>query len=702
MLLKKLQLKNFLSHSDTSIDFKNKFALIISGRSGSGKSSLVEAIIFSLFGRGRTDNRFLVKRGKKMALVQLDIKNVESDIIYRISRSVDIKGKNKLEIHLKEKDKEWKPLLVSGVRDTQKYLEKNILHCSYTLFVNSVVSPQNSTESFIDQTAAERKNLLLQIINIEDLDEYLKRTKEKLIEFEQEKSKQESEIVIINRTIEENEKVASNLSSLEKKEKELNIKLTNTNSVLKEIIAQLATLELKIKQKQEKETAKNTLELAVLPALKAKIPIIESEIASLNNIDILKLQSEFADIDLSRTQLSQLKSAESKLNIWNEKILVILNEKPIDENFDVKIAQANNQIIELMKQPQTKCPQCNFTFPNEQKDKNIAYLTEELSKLNQAKESYQKAISEYELKITALGEKPIVETEKIKELESFIANKEHKKNDFNFLIGNRDLRLKTNQEKLESINQEIEVKIAELDKLIKEISILTNEIKSVETIQEQEKLLTEQKESVEKDLRETTDALSLAKLATEQVIEGHNKVKGLKDTTQELNTQIDGLQGLKTAFGPNGIKAVAIDYFIPKLEDKINEVLGKLSEFKVRIDTQKSSADGETTIEGLYLKVINEMGEEYDFNNFSGGERVKVAVSVSEGLASIQRFGFRAWDETIIGLDSEMLNSFGEIMLKLQENIDQIICISHLQEIKDLFNEQIEIKKVSGDSQIVE
>jgi exonuclease SbcC len=150
---------------------------------------------------------------------------------------------------------------------------------------------------------------------------------------------------------------------------------------------------------------------------------------------------------------------------------------------------------------------------------------------------------------------------------------------------------------------------------------------------------------------------------------------------------------VKNAFGPKGIETMVIDYILPKLEDRINDVLAKLSDFRVRLDTQRKSADGENVIEGLFITILNEMNEEMPFESYSGGEKLKISVAVSEALATLQHVGFRLFDETFIGLDENSTESFAQVLTDLQKNFSQVFCISHLLQIKELFDKKLFVTK---------
>ena len=94
------------------------------------------------------------------------------------------------------------------------------------------------------------------------------------------------------------------------------------------------------------------------------------------------------------------------------------------------------------------------------------------------------------------------------------------------------------------------------------------------------------------------------------------------------------------------------------------------------------------------------MNEEMPYEAYSGGEKLKITVAVSEALATLQKVGFRLFDEMFLGLDENSVESFVKVLYTLQINFNQILCISHLPQIKDTFSKRIEVKKNNGISHV--
>lgn len=203
-------------------------------------------------------------------------------------------------------------------------------------------------------------------------------------------------------------------------------------------------------------------------------------------------------------------------------------------------------------------------------------------------------------------------------------------------------------------------------------------------------------------IEESAKALAVAEEASKRIETSKKTIAAQQFKIKEIEDKLDSLSLLKEAFGPNGIKAIVIDYILPDLEERINNILQKLSDFRIKLDTQKSGIGKDVVIEGLHIFIYNELGEQFDYDNYSGGEKLKISVAISEALAEIQNFGFRLLDELFIGLDEESIESFVEVINTLQGKFPQLVCISHLRSIQDAFDEKITVIKNKGNSQLTQ
>src|SRR3954469_17540281 len=71
-MIKDINLHNFISHRDTSLSLDKGITIFV-GHNGSGKSSIIDAVTFALFGKHtRKSNKNLVRRGANSAMVQVN------------------------------------------------------------------------------------------------------------------------------------------------------------------------------------------------------------------------------------------------------------------------------------------------------------------------------------------------------------------------------------------------------------------------------------------------------------------------------------------------------------------------------------------------------------------------------------------------------------------------------------------------------
>jgi exonuclease SbcC len=62
-MITSIELGDFLSHSETKLDFENGVTVFV-GHNGAGKSSIIDGITFALFGKhSRKSSKGLIKRG---------------------------------------------------------------------------------------------------------------------------------------------------------------------------------------------------------------------------------------------------------------------------------------------------------------------------------------------------------------------------------------------------------------------------------------------------------------------------------------------------------------------------------------------------------------------------------------------------------------------------------------------------------------
>lgn len=715
LLLKQLTLNNFLSHKNTVIGFKKTHRLLLDGLSGGGKSAIVEALVWSLYGQGRVDNRSLIKRGSTAASVEL-VLNAGEDKTYTIHRSINNKGKHELKVSwCGFETKKNAPVPVAGLKNLQEYVEKTILKSSYLLFVNSVVYPQDNLDSFVKQTAARRKDIILEIINATGFDQYNDKAKTYLSSHKIYLAEADAELSVINSQIKKLKDATANLPSLEQQESVARREYEYADSKAIEAMKEEADIKRRA-EKLDADRAKIDEIQALLHKNDETIRSARERIDGLGPLDEDVINTKLAELAEKSLELKKLEDISRASQAWLEKSAEIYKRMPggNDDQFQNEIQQINDQLIHLLAEkdkalPDWVCPQCHLITPVEtivpqiagDKIQRIRELEERLTHKKQAHEDFKVAMEEYAQELRMLGERPQVDSTKLKALSDEVADLR--------AYEARAAALNANKALVEELQKTINTLTVENDALTLQSNQIRESVEKDQWTVATAMVTLSQKAvaaATEKNRRRVELESLLGRLA-----EARSAATALQEDTQEaleasrkrdkLLEDINSLELVKDAFGANGVKAIMIDYIIPQLEDKINNILGKISEFRIRLDTQRSGISGETTLEGLFISVFNPEGEELAFDSFSGGERVKIIMAISEALSEVQQTGFRVLDEAFIGLDQESIDGFAEAMTVLQERFEQLICISHLDTIKTMFPERITVLKKQGTSVIV-
>ena len=169
-MITSIELVDFLSHSDTKLKFEDGVTIFV-GDNGAGKSSIIDAITFSLFGQHtRKSNKGLIRRGTNQgyAKIEFSIKDKK----YETVRKIDTKSS--LSAIFSETTNNNRVEIAAGERkqfgeSMTEQVEKTIGMNFEKLKIASIVQ-QGELNSIINAKPREFKELLNAIIGIDKLD----------------------------------------------------------------------------------------------------------------------------------------------------------------------------------------------------------------------------------------------------------------------------------------------------------------------------------------------------------------------------------------------------------------------------------------------------------------------------------------------------------------------------------------------------
>jgi exonuclease SbcC len=174
-MIKDIEMKDFISHRETTIEFSSGITIFV-GHNGSGKSSVIDAVTYSLFGEHmRKSNRNLVRRGSSgQALVRMRFTLNGRE--FQVARSISAAGSaafSQLEL-LSESGKPVNKKLAGGER--KQYGESTsaevakVLGLDYKKLRVAAVVQQGELARIVEAQPKEFKELINSLIGIDRLD----------------------------------------------------------------------------------------------------------------------------------------------------------------------------------------------------------------------------------------------------------------------------------------------------------------------------------------------------------------------------------------------------------------------------------------------------------------------------------------------------------------------------------------------------
>lgn len=215
-----LQISGFLSYKDpVKIDFTSFDLACIAGQNGAGKSSILDAITWALFGRARKHDESMINLQSELAEVRF-VFSYEGDT-YRVTR-VNPRGKTKkVEFHVQQEAPNdlvplWVPLSERTLRATDAKIEET-LRLDYETFTNAAFFLQGEADQFAQQSPSDRKRILTQILGLGMWESYRKRAYQRRMSVEEEMTLLKGRLSEVFKELREEEERKNQLKALEKK-----------------------------------------------------------------------------------------------------------------------------------------------------------------------------------------------------------------------------------------------------------------------------------------------------------------------------------------------------------------------------------------------------------------------------------------------------------------------------------------------------
>src|SRR5579859_5144991 len=172
MIPTSLKLHNFTAYGPHTpeLDFRLLTLVVLSGNNGAGKSSVLDAITWCVWGWSRAGDNAdrLVRLGENEMWVEFSFELEETH--YTIVRSRKTKGVGSTSLQFFAGADRKNNLTEGTIRATQEKII-NTLHLTYDTFVNSSYLRQNHADEFTIKGPNDRKKILADILGLDRYDQ---------------------------------------------------------------------------------------------------------------------------------------------------------------------------------------------------------------------------------------------------------------------------------------------------------------------------------------------------------------------------------------------------------------------------------------------------------------------------------------------------------------------------------------------------
>jgi exonuclease SbcC len=689
--IKSVELENVRSHVKSKIEFGSGFNCLVGGV-GCGKSSVLHAIDFALFGDpiGRSFE-YLLREDANSCKVTLQF--VQAGKTYTLTRALKRRGKSISQDTEQLKLYEGKKLIASVKSGAVAEQLKAITGLDKEIFRDIVWVRQEQLKELLNMRPRERQKRLDELFGLSDYEAAWSNMLGVQKEYEGERKVYERDVDIlrINQLQDEYHRAVEEFSLIESEIEDLRKKLVEAEATLQEATVKLQSLE-ELKRQTEELKRKETELQTHIANLEDTCGKLANEIERKSNL----LNNITEQLKALETQERSHQETLQKLGIDPQqttdelrKYVLTLEEqiRSIGGELEaVRKEMANNQRRITSLKTENKCPLClqplsqnyktslteRLTRENSEREKRIVELETNLNEL----ENLRNTVSQVTLNLQTIAPK-------IADLQGRIAEEQQALDMLSTEFEEKQQQEKDFREQLEAIRNEIaKFDLTELEserKLRDEAFMRFSELKN------------------ELDLKESRKHDIAAKIEeTKQRLENAQRKMERMEKIGKLLEIIGGIRGAYRSIQPK-LRSEFVTYLQRMVQQVLDDLVGPAGPTLT------------AKIDETYTPIVqSEEGYQRDASYISGGERTLLAFAYRLGLGQLimqSRTGHGLYilflDEPTesLGREDGSIDRLAEAISRLKA-IEQIIAVTHSEAFAEKAEYVIRVEKENNVSRV--
>ena len=680
MFIKKIKIKNIRSYESLELEIP-KGSVLLCGDIGAGKTSILMAIEFALFGlQPSQKSSALMRNDAQDASVSLwfdlDGKIIEISRSLKKSKSITQDECN-ITIDGEKKEMsvtELKSLVLTLLQYPDEFSKKQNLLYKFTVY-----TPQESMKQIIQEDAQSRLTILRYIFGIEKYKRVLENTSLVLSKMREERKKKEGQIEdleIKKQSILEKEQQREDC---QKENSSLEKELFSKNEDRKKHEGDITLVKTKIEEKRMHEKEAEKIKSLIL----GKKELLQSNVQLITRLT---------------PQIEELKKIE-----LNPNTLVIIQQQLVDQKSKKErlekqtiLLHATIQNTEDQKKSIEKKRQCISTLDNCPTCLQLVNAEHKLNVTHQCDDEFHQADRK---KNIAEEEKILIEQELMQIKITLQQNEEELTK-----LRLQQMKLQTLEEKEKQFT-EIQNKILDIEN---EMVLFQQQLSSLDAILAQfgsfEELYLERQSKLDLTLREERVLeIKLAGLKKEiELIE--KQILELKNEVEHkiiLQKQAHTLKNWENWMSEDFVQLIG---FIER-----NVLATVRQEFSLLFNKWFSLLVSDTLTVRLdddFTPIIEQQDYEIEYSALSGGERTAVALAyrlalnqvINSMLSNLKTRGLIILDEPTDGFSEQQLDKMRDIFQQI--TADQLLIVSHEQKIEGFVEHIIKLSKQDGTTKV--
>ena len=686
------------------MSFEGIHVACLGGDNGNGKSALLDAMTWALWGKSRakTDDE-LIHLGMTDMEVEFEfaVGRERYRVIRKRSKSKTRRAGQSLLDFQVAAGESFRSISGNALRETEHKII-DTLRMDYDTFINSAYLVQGRADEFSKKEPSKRKQVLADILGLSRYDELEERAKEHAKDEQSAAKELEIAIAQMDKEVAEKGTYETELRSVSDTVIQLKQEWQGLQDAVRVLQERKQSLDLKKEQQGEIEKRIKQAQGAIgsfderVQEHRKRIEKFESIVAAYSDaaakikVHLEELASKEDELDKKRAQLQELSNLVHSL---------------VNENNKLKEEMAElRKKLDMFSSEEAECPLCGTELGVEGRTRIMEnYQTQglekkELFRVNEEEKNRIEATAK-SLKAEISGlERTVREGRELYARRAAALDKDYEE---------AQSSLPDEREALKKAEEDMRTWRDTLDAEIKNREAQKAEMVGMPEVEARLGAAKKDFNDIAKRLEQGRQLMGSVKERLERCA-SLERSRGEKLALREAVTKEQKIyEELALAFGKKGIQAMLIENALPELEEEANSLLSRMTDnrMSVRIESQRALKSKEGEAETLDINIGDELGTRR-YEMYSGGEAFRIDFALRIALSKLLARRAGAPLPTLIideGFGSQDANGrerLVEAINSIQDDFEKILVITHIDEMKESFPVRIEVTKGADGSKI--